>query len=78
MFVSSRTSLDRRRPFHGKYLQSFLIAVLLIQDSFKTLLRELFNDTTMQIDNGLMTPTMKIRRDMVVAKYKEEIDQLYS
>lgn len=32
----------------------------------------------MQIDNGLMTPTMKIRRDMVVAKYKEEIDQLYS
>lgn len=30
-----------------------------------------------QIDNGLMTPTMKIRRDRVVAKYKEQIDNLY-
>ncbi|XP_024628003.1 probable acyl-activating enzyme 16, chloroplastic isoform X3 [Medicago truncatula] len=29
------------------------------------------------IDNGLMTPTMKIRRDRVVAKYKEQIDDLY-
>nr|AAM28628.1 acyl-CoA synthetase-like protein [Arabidopsis thaliana] len=35
-------------------------------------------DDPFTIDNGLMTPTMKIRRDMVVAKYKEEIDQLYS
>ncbi|ESQ56270.1 hypothetical protein EUTSA_v10024478mg [Eutrema salsugineum] len=30
------------------------------------------------IDNGLMTPTMKIRRDKVVAKYKDEINQLYN
>ncbi|XP_058731737.1 probable acyl-activating enzyme 16, chloroplastic isoform X1 [Vicia villosa] len=29
------------------------------------------------IDNGLMTPTMKIRRDRVVAKYKEQIENLY-
>ncbi|KAJ1407304.1 AMP-dependent synthetase/ligase [Sesbania bispinosa] len=29
------------------------------------------------IDNGLMTPTMKIRRDKVVAQYKEQIDNLY-
>ncbi|XP_057420973.1 probable acyl-activating enzyme 16, chloroplastic isoform X2 [Lotus japonicus] len=29
------------------------------------------------IDNGLMTPTMKIRRDRVVVQYKEQIDNLY-
>lgn len=38
----------------------------------------MFYDTTLQIDNGLMTPTMKIRRDKVVAKYKDEISQLYN
>ncbi|VVB01232.1 unnamed protein product [Arabis nemorensis] len=35
-------------------------------------------DEPLTIDNGLMTPTMKIRRDKVVAKYKDEIDQLYN
>ncbi|KAH1129635.1 hypothetical protein J1N35_001013 [Gossypium stocksii] len=30
-----------------------------------------------EIDSGLMTPTMKIRRDQVVAKHKEEITNLY-
>ncbi|TKY59949.1 acyl-activating enzyme 16 [Spatholobus suberectus] len=29
------------------------------------------------IDNGLMTPTLKIRRDRVVAQYGEQIDNLY-
>ncbi|XP_027937777.1 probable acyl-activating enzyme 16, chloroplastic isoform X1 [Vigna unguiculata] len=29
------------------------------------------------IDNGLMTPTMKIRRDKVVAKYRDQIENLY-
>ncbi|TKY47811.1 acyl-activating enzyme 16 [Spatholobus suberectus] len=29
------------------------------------------------IDNGLMTPTMKIRRDKVVAQYKDQIENLY-
>ncbi|XP_022869984.1 probable acyl-activating enzyme 16, chloroplastic [Olea europaea var. sylvestris] len=29
------------------------------------------------IDSGLMTPTMKIRRDKVVSQFKEEIDSLY-
>ncbi|VAH96945.1 unnamed protein product [Triticum turgidum subsp. durum] len=29
------------------------------------------------IDNGLMTPTMKIRRDRVAAKYQSEIEALY-
>ncbi|KAG5400461.1 hypothetical protein IGI04_015068 [Brassica rapa subsp. trilocularis] len=35
-------------------------------------------DEPFTIDNGLMTPTMKIRRDKVVAKYKDEINQLYN
>ncbi|XP_010450111.1 PREDICTED: long-chain-fatty-acid--[acyl-carrier-protein] ligase AEE15, chloroplastic-like [Camelina sativa] len=35
-------------------------------------------DEPFTIDNGLMTPTMKVRRDKVVAKYKDEIDQLYT
>ncbi|CAN6830037.1 hypothetical protein Bca4012_032038 [Brassica carinata] len=35
-------------------------------------------DERFTIDNGLMTPTMKIRRDKVVAKYKDEINQLYN
>ncbi|XP_068474543.1 probable acyl-activating enzyme 16, chloroplastic isoform X3 [Phaseolus vulgaris] len=29
------------------------------------------------IDNGLMTPTMKIRRDKVVAQYRDQIENLY-
>lgn len=31
-----------------------------------------------QIDSGLMTPTMKIRRDRVVALYKDQISELYN
>ncbi|KAI8004024.1 hypothetical protein LOK49_LG08G02242 [Camellia lanceoleosa] len=34
-------------------------------------------DEPFTIDNGLMTPTMKIRRDKVAALYKEQIDNLY-
>ncbi|KAF9606187.1 hypothetical protein IFM89_023642 [Coptis chinensis] len=31
----------------------------------------------LQIDSGLMTPTMKIRRDRVVARYSDQISSLY-
>ncbi|KAL1548088.1 Long-chain-fatty-acid--[acyl-carrier-protein] ligase AEE15, chloroplastic [Salvia divinorum] len=34
-------------------------------------------DDPFTIDSGLMTPTMKIRRDRVVSLYQEEIDNLY-
>lgn len=34
-------------------------------------------DEPFTIDNGLMTPTMKIRRDKVAAKYQGEIEALY-
>ncbi|KAJ7957268.1 Long chain acyl-CoA synthetase [Quillaja saponaria] len=34
-------------------------------------------DEPFTIDSGLMTPTMKIRRDRVVAQYKEQLDNLY-
>ncbi|KAL7145300.1 hypothetical protein ABFS83_07G072000 [Erythranthe nasuta] len=34
-------------------------------------------DEPFTIDSGLMTPTMKIRRDRVVSLYKEQIDNLY-
>ncbi|XP_010527443.1 PREDICTED: probable acyl-activating enzyme 16, chloroplastic isoform X2 [Tarenaya hassleriana] len=34
-------------------------------------------DEPFTVDNGLMTPTMKIRRDKVVDKYKDEIANLY-
>lgn len=34
-------------------------------------------DEPFTIDSGLMTPTMKIRRDKVVALYKEQIADLY-
>ncbi|KAH6821931.1 acyl-activating enzyme 15 [Perilla frutescens var. hirtella] len=34
-------------------------------------------DDPFTIDSGLMTPTMKIRRDQVVSLYKEQIDNLY-
>ncbi|KAM7461686.1 hypothetical protein LguiA_029807 [Lonicera macranthoides] len=30
------------------------------------------------IDSGLMTPTMKIRRDRVIAQYKDQIQSLYN
>ncbi|KAL8525286.1 hypothetical protein ACS0TY_014784 [Phlomoides rotata] len=34
-------------------------------------------DEPFTIEGGLMTPTMKIRRDQVVSLYKEQIDDLY-
>ncbi|XVE84664.1 hypothetical protein DITRI_Ditri17bG0031300 [Diplodiscus trichospermus] len=34
-------------------------------------------DEPFTIESGLLTPTMKIRRDRVVAQYKEEIAELY-
>ncbi|KAL0382823.1 UNVERIFIED_CONTAM: putative acyl-activating enzyme 16, chloroplastic [Sesamum calycinum] len=34
-------------------------------------------DEPFTIDSGLMTPTMKIRRDRVVSLYKEQIENLY-
>ncbi|KAL7175638.1 hypothetical protein ACSBR2_029269 [Camellia fascicularis] len=34
-------------------------------------------DEPFTIDNGLMIPTMKIRRGKVAAQYKEQIDNLY-
>ncbi|XP_027334084.1 probable acyl-activating enzyme 16, chloroplastic isoform X2 [Abrus precatorius] len=34
-------------------------------------------DDPFTIDNGLMTPTMKIRRDRVVAQYRDQIENLY-
>ncbi|CAL1366573.1 unnamed protein product [Linum trigynum] len=34
-------------------------------------------DEPFTIDNGMMTPTMKIRRDKVAAKYKQQIADLY-
>ncbi|XP_038722893.1 long-chain-fatty-acid--[acyl-carrier-protein] ligase AEE15, chloroplastic isoform X2 [Tripterygium wilfordii] len=35
-------------------------------------------DDPFTIDGGLMTPTMKIRRDRVLAKYKEQIANMYN
>ncbi|OWM76739.1 probable acyl-activating enzyme 16, chloroplastic isoform X2 [Punica granatum] len=35
-------------------------------------------DEPFTIDSGLMTPTMKIRRDQVVVQYEQEIAKLYS
>ncbi|XP_006665086.2 probable acyl-activating enzyme 16, chloroplastic isoform X2 [Oryza brachyantha] len=34
-------------------------------------------DEPFTVDNGLLTPTLKIRRDKVTAKYNKEIDGLY-
>ncbi|XP_074565153.1 putative acyl-activating enzyme 16, chloroplastic [Curcuma longa] len=35
-------------------------------------------DEPFTIDNGLLTPTMKIRRDKVVERYREQIEKLYN
>lgn len=37
----------------------------------------LIADEPCTVDNGLMTPTMKIRRDKVTAKYQRQIEALY-
>ncbi|KAK9933011.1 hypothetical protein M0R45_020225 [Rubus argutus] len=39
--------------------------------------RVLIAEEPFTIDSGLMTPTMKIRRNRVVARYKEQIDNLF-
>lgn len=60
------------------YLTVLIDVLALFNLRSKKLETCMFYDTTLQIDNGLMTPTMKIRRDKVVAKYKDEISQLYN
>jgi long-chain acyl-CoA synthetase len=30
------------------------------------------------VDNGLITPTMKLKRDRIVARYADEIEALYA
>ncbi|RAL54418.1 hypothetical protein DM860_001546 [Cuscuta australis] len=35
-------------------------------------------DEPFTVDNGLLTPTMKVKRDKVTALYKEQIDALYN
>ncbi|RXI00578.1 hypothetical protein DVH24_000812 [Malus domestica] len=74
-----RLSLMIRRPF----LQDFRVFISNRTDHNRG--RTLYGKTSIHpsipvvplIDSGLMTPTMKIRRDRVVAQYKEQIDNLF-
>ena len=34
-------------------------------------------DENFSIDNGLMTPTMKVKRKKVTEKYKSQLENLY-
>jgi long-chain acyl-CoA synthetase len=38
----------------------------------------IFIDEPFTVENGMITQTMKLRRRIVVAKYKEQIDKLYA
>ena len=35
-------------------------------------------DEEFTIDNGLMTPTLKLKRKKIIEKYKQDLENLYS
>mgnify|MGYP002624259634 FL=1 len=35
-------------------------------------------DEEFTIDNGLMTPTLKLKRKKIIEKYKQDLEKLYS
>lgn len=78
LLISNRTLLHRWWTLHGKItefwntvLLTFSWSVVRVQVMSNLVLR-------LQIDNGLMTPTMKVRRDRVVAKYKAQLSNLFN
>lgn len=77
LFISSWADSGAWWSFHGKtcisiksYVDVNLLFRCIVYDDF-------VRSTPLQIDSGLMTPTMKIRRDRVVSLYKEQIDNMY-
>ncbi|XP_068655508.1 probable acyl-activating enzyme 16, chloroplastic isoform X2 [Aristolochia californica] len=58
----------------------------LLREELKTWTREctfqigpiLIVDEPFTVENGLMTPTMKVRRDKVVSKYRDDITRMYN
>lgn len=72
MFISNWTNLDCGRALYGKY--QCLHPIHQVVDLTGWLI---YDTILLQIDSGLMTPTMKIRRDKVVDQYKEQIEELY-
>ena len=35
-------------------------------------------DEEFTVDNGLMTPTLKLKRKKIIEKYKQDLEKLYS
>jgi len=40
--------------------------------------RAVVSDEPWTIDNGLVTPTLKVRRERVISRYKDDIDRIYA
>lgn len=72
LFISNWTGFNCRRTLYGKLSMSACTFVWPCRCNSSS-----DYSFFLQIDSGLMTPTMKIRRDKVVARYKEQIDNLF-
>jgi long-chain acyl-CoA synthetase len=46
--------------------------------SFETIKKFVILFTDFTIENGLLTPTFKVKRGLVTTRFKDEIDQLYN
>lgn len=46
--------------------------------SYETLKNFFILDQDFSIDNGLLTPTLKVKRKLVTTRYKEQIDSMYT
>jgi long-chain acyl-CoA synthetase len=45
--------------------------------SFETVKRALVVDEDFTIDNGFLTPTLKVKRMAVIKRFQDQIDRLY-
>jgi long-chain acyl-CoA synthetase len=62
-----------------KFLENEMVSALkLTYGSYEIPRKFIFIDQTFSLDNGMLTQTMKLKRRVVLEKYKDQIEALYA